>query len=217
MTVRIRVLVADDHAIVREGVHQLLSQQPDIEVVGEAADGAQVLDLARKLRPDLVLMDIGMPGMNGLEATRALKAEQPQTNVLVLTMQEGEDYFFRLLQAGASGYVLKGAGSAELLSAIRAVQQGGVYLNPTMTKKVLGDLLKRPEQVNATSDRLTPREHEVLKLIAEGKTNREIADELVLSLNTVQTHRLHIMEKLNLHNRAELVKYAIRRGLIETG
>ncbi len=217
MTVRIRVLVADDHAIVREGVHQLLSQQPDIEVVGEASDGAQVLDLARKLRPDLVLMDIGMPGMNGLEATRALKAEQPQTNVLVLTMQEGEDYFFRLLQAGASGYVLKGAGSAELLSAIRAVQQGGVYLNPTMTKKVLGDLLKRPEQVNAASDRLTPREHEVLKLIAEGKTNREIADELVLSLNTVQTHRLHIMEKLNLHNRAELVKYAIRRGLIETG
>jgi DNA-binding NarL/FixJ family response regulator len=217
MTVRIRVLVADDHAIVREGVHQLLSQQPDIEVVGEAADGAQVLDLARKLRPDLVLMDIGMPGMNGLEATRALKAEQPQTNVLVLTMQEGEDYFFHLLQAGASGYVLKGAGSAELLSAIRAVQQGGVYLNPTMTKKVLGDLLKRPEQVNAASDRLTPREHEVLKLIAEGKTNREIADELVLSLNTVQTHRLHIMEKLNLHNRAELVKYAIRRGLIEAG
>ncbi len=217
MTVRIRVIVADDHAIVREGVHQLLSQQPDIEVVGEAADGAQVLDLARRLKPDLVLMDIGMPVMNGLEATRALKAEQPQTNVLVLTMQEGEDYFFRLLQAGASGYVLKGAGSAELLSAIRAVQQGGVYLNPTMTKKVLGDILKRPEQANAASDPLTPREREVLKLIAEGKTNREIADELVLSLSTVQTHRLHIMEKLNLHNRTELVKYAIRRGLIEAG
>ena len=144
MTVKIRVLVADDHAIVREGVHQLLSHQPDIEVVGEAADGAQAVALARKLRPDLVLMDIGMPGMNGLEATRALKSEQPQMDVLVLTMQEGEDYFFRLLQAGASGYVLKGAGSAELLSAIRAVQQGGVYLNPTMTKKVLGDLLKRP-------------------------------------------------------------------------
>lgn len=217
MTAKIRVLVADDHAIVREGVHQLLSQEPDIEVVGEAADGAQAVDLARKLRPDLVLMDIGMPGMNGLEATRVLKAEQPQTDVLVLTMQEGEDYFFRLLQAGASGYVLKGAGSAELLSAIRAVRQGGVYLNPTMTKKVLGDVLKRPEQARAASDPLTPREREVLKLIADGMTNREIADELVLSLSTVQTHRLHIMEKLNLHNRTELVKYAIRRGLIESG
>jgi DNA-binding NarL/FixJ family response regulator len=215
MTARIRVLIADDHAIVREGVHQLLSQQTDIEVVGEAADGAQALALARQLQPDLVLMDIGMPGMNGLEATRALKAEQPETNVLVLTMQEGEEYFFRLLEAGAAGYVLKGAGSAELLSAIRAVQQGGVYLNPLMTKKVLGDMLKRPEQVNAASDPLTPREREVLKLIAEGKTNREIADELVLSLNTVQTHRLHLMEKLNLHNRTELVKYAMRRGLIQ--
>jgi DNA-binding NarL/FixJ family response regulator len=215
MTGRIRVLVADDHAIVREGVHQLLAQQPDIEVVGEAADGAQALAMARRLKPDLVLMDIGMPGMNGLEATRALKAERPQTNVLVLTMQEGEEYFFHLLEAGASGYVLKGASSAELLSAIRAVQQGGVYLNPMMTKQVLRDVLRRPDQTNAASDPLTPREREVLKLIAEGKTNREIADELVLSLNTVQTHRQHIMEKLNLHNRTELVKYAIRRGLIQ--
>lgn len=217
MTTRIRVVVADDHAIVREGVHQLLSQQPDIEVVGEAADGLQALDLARKLKPDLVVMDIGMPGMNGLEATRALKAEQPQTNVLVLTMQEGEDYFFRLLQAGAAGYVLKGAGSGELLSAIRAVQQDGVYLNPAMTRRVLRDVLNRPQPDTAARDPLTPREHEVLKLIAEGKTNREIANELILSLNTVQTHRLHLMEKLNLHNRAELVKYAIRRGLIEAG
>lgn len=217
MTNRIRVVVADDHAIVREGVHQLLSQQPDIEVVGEASDGVQALDLARKLKPDVVVMDIGMPGMNGLEATRALKAEQPQTRVLVLTMQEGEDYFFRLLQAGASGYVLKGAGSGELLSAIRAVEQDGIYINPTMTKKLLEDVLKRPEQDKVTRDPLTPREREVLKLIAEGMTNREIANELILSLNTVQTHRLHIMEKLDLHNRAELVKYAIRRGLIEEG
>jgi DNA-binding NarL/FixJ family response regulator len=215
MTARIRVLIADDHAIVREGLHHLLGQQPDIEIVGEAGDGAQVLALARKLKPDLVLMDIGMPHMNGLEATRALKAEQPQTNVLVLTMQEGEEYFFRLLEAGASGYVLKGAGSAELLAAIRAVQEGGVYLNPMMTKKVLSDVLRRPQQAEAAGDPLTPREREVLQHIAEGKTNREIADELVLSLNTVQTHRMHIMEKLNLHNRAELVKYAMRRGLIQ--
>ncbi len=214
MSGKIRVLIADDHAIVREGARHLLSQEPDIEVVGEAANGAQALELARKFVPDIVLMDISMPGMNGLEATRALKAAQPQTNVLVLTMQEGEDYFFRLLNAGASGYVLKGAGSVELLSAIRAVHQGGVYLNPMMTRKVLGDFLKRAEQSESV-DPLTPREREVLKLIAAGKTNREIADELVLSLNTVQTHRLHLMEKLNLHNRAELVKYAIRRGLID--
>lgn len=215
MTSKIRVLIADDHAIVREGLRQLLGQQPDIEVVGEAGDGTQALALARKLKPDLVLMDIGMPKMTGLEATRALKAEQPETNVLVLTMQEGEEYFFHLLQAGAAGYVLKGGGSVELLSAIRAVMEGGVYLNPMMTKKVLSDVLKRPEHAETGTDPLTPRERQVLKLIAEGKTNREIADDLVLSLNTVQTHRLHIMEKLNLHSRAELVKYAIRRGLIE--
>lgn len=215
MGVKIRVVLADDHAIVREGINQLLSQEPDIQVVGQAADGAQALALARQLKPDLVLMDMAMPGMNGLEATRLIKAEQPGTAVLVLTMQEGEEYFFSVLQAGASGYVLKGAGSAELLSAIRAVLQGGVYLNSMMTKKLFSDALKRPELIDHTSDPLTARERQVLKMIAEGKMNREIADELVISLNTVQTHRLHIMEKLNLHNRTELVKYAIRRGLIE--
>lgn len=212
---KIRVLLADDHAIVREGIHQLLSREPDIEVVGEAADGAQALTLARQVKPNLVLMDLAMPGMSGMEATRLLKAELPQTNILVLTMQEGEEYFFSVLQAGASGYVLKGAGSAELLSAIHAVLQGGVYLDAMMTKKLFSDALKRPEMLNRASDPLTVRERQVLTMIAEGKTNREIADELVLSLNTVQTHRLHIMEKLNLHNRSELVKYAIRRGLIQ--
>ncbi len=212
---RIRILLADDHAIVREGVRLLLDAQPDMEVVGEAADGEQALALARELKPDLVLMDIGMPAMNGLEATRALKAAQPQTSILVLTMHEGEDYFFRILAAGASGYLLKGAGSAELLSAIRAVHQGGVYLYPTMAKKLMSDYLKNQEGGAAANDPLTPRERQVLKLIAAGKSTREIAEELVLSSNTVQTHRLHIMEKLNLHKRSELIKYAIRRGLIE--
>jgi len=211
---KIRVLLADDHAIVREGVRLLLNAQPDIEVVGEASNGEQALALARTLAPDIVLMDIGMPGMNGLEATQALKAAQPQTNILVLTMHEGEDYFFRILAAGASGYLLKGASSGELLSAIRAVHAGGVYLYPTMAKKLMGDYLKG-QKVGSERDPLTPREREVLKLIAEGKTNREIAEELVLSQNTVQTHRLHLMEKLNLHNRTELIKYAMRRGLIE--
>jgi DNA-binding NarL/FixJ family response regulator len=211
----IRILLADDHAIVREGVRSLLAAQADMEVVGEAADGMQAFALARSLQPDIVLMDIGMPGMNGLEATRALKTAQPETKVLVLTMHEDEGYFFRVLAAGASGYLLKGAGSAELLSAIRAVQQGGVYLDPMMAKKLMSDYLKGRERGMDGDDPLTPREHEVLKLIAAGKTNREVAEDLVLSVNTVQTHRLHLMEKLNLHNRTELIKYAIRRGLID--
>lgn len=212
---KIRVLLADDHAILREGVRMMLNAQPDIRVIGEAADGEEALALARSLAPDLVLMDIGMPGTNGLEATRTLKAERPCINILVLTMHESEDYFFRILAAGASGYVLKGASSDELLSAIRAVHQGGVYLYPTMAKRLLNDYLKTRRECADEEEPLTSREHQVLKLIAAGKTNREIAEELVLSLNTVQTHRLHLMAKLNLHNRAQLIKYAARRGLIE--
>ena len=212
---KIRVLLADDHAIVREGVRLLLNTQPDVQVIGEATNGEQAIELARALAPDILLMDIGMPGMNGLEATRALKKELPSVNILVLTMHEGDDYFFRILAAGASGYLLKGASSEELLSAIRAVHQGGVYLYPTMARKLIGDYLKKQKEDAANPERLTPRERQVLRLIAEGKTNREIAEEFVLSINTVQTHRLHLMEKLNLHNRAELIKYAVRRGLIE--
>ena len=212
---KIRVLLADDHAIVREGVRLLLNTQSDIDVIGEATNGEQAIALARTLAPDILLMDIGMPGMNGLEATRALKKELPSVNILVLTMHEGDDYFFRILAAGASGYLLKGASSEELLSAIRAVHQGGVYLYPTMAKKLMSDYLKKQKEDTDDPERLTPRERQVLKLIAEGKTNREIAEEFVLSINTVQTHRLHLMEKLNLHNRAELIKYAVQRGLIE--
>jgi two-component system response regulator NreC len=211
---KIRVLLADDHAIVREGVRMLLNAQPDVEVVGEAANGEQTIDLTRQLAPDIVLMDIGMPGMNGLQATRAVKAAQPQTNVLVLTMQEGQDYFFSILAAGASGYVLKGAHSAELLAAIRAVHKGGVYLDPMMAKKLMSDYLKRGEQEKVSG--LSDRERQVLRLIADGLTAQQIADKLVISVNTVQTHRLHIMEKLNLHNRAELIKYAIHKGLIQS-
>jgi DNA-binding NarL/FixJ family response regulator len=211
---KIRVLVADDHAIVREGVRLLLDAQPDIEVVGEASDGAQAVDFTRTLKPDIVLMDIGMPGMNGLEATRTLKSAHPQTNVLALTMQEGEDYFFSILAAGASGYVLKGAHSSELLAAIRAVHDGGVYLDPIMVKKLLSDYLRRGEHESESN--LSERERQVLRLIAGGLTAQQIADKLVISVNTVQTHRLHIMEKLNLHSRAELIKYAIRKGLIQS-
>lgn len=211
-----RVLIADDHAIVREGLRSLLEVQSDIEIVGEAEDGQEALSMARELKPDIILMDITMPGMNGLEATRQIKRENPDVKILVLTMHEGDEYFFKLLDAGAAGYLVKGCSSSELISALRAVQQGDVFLYPTMTKKLLSHYLQRGR---GTGDReavdgLTNREQEILKYIADGHTNQEIADALVLSVATVQTHRANIMAKLGLHNSAELVKYAIRQGFI---
>lgn len=210
----IRVLIADDHVVMREGISFLLEAEPDIQVVGQASDGQEAWEKARQLKPDIVLMDITMPGISGLEATRQLRAALPETQVLVLTMHEGDEFFFRMLQAGASGYVLKGASSDELLNAIRAVHRGGVYLYPTMAKKLLTDYMSRPSTEQSSYDDLTPREREILTLIAQGLTNREIAAKLVISVNTVGTHRQNIMEKLDLHNKSELIKYAIRKGLI---
>lgn len=210
----IRVLVADDHVVMREGICLLLEDEPDIEVVGQASNGQEAWEKARELKPDVVLMDITMPGMSGLEATRQLRTALPEIQVLVLTMHEGDEFFFRMLQVGASGYVLKGASSDELLSAIRAVHRGGVYLYPTMARKLLTDYLSRPSSEQGSYDELTPREREILTLIAEGLTTREIAEKLVISANTVQTHRQNIMDKLDLHNKSELIKYAIRKGLI---
>lgn len=213
---KMKVLIADDHAIVREGLRSLLEVQSDIDVAGEARTGNEVVEMAETLQPDIILMDITMPDMNGLEATRAIKRSNPEVKVLVLTMHEGDEYFFKLLDAGASGYLIKGCSSAELISALRAVQQGDVFLYPTMTKKLLGDYLQRGRGTGEKddADNLTNREREILRYIAEGNTNQEIADALVLSVATVQTHRANIMQKLGLHNSAELVKYAIRRGLI---
>ncbi|MFQ6015860.1 MAG: response regulator [Anaerolineae bacterium] len=214
---RIRVLIVDDHTIVRAGVRLLLDAEADIEVVGEAADGQEAIDRAAKLQPDVVLMDIGMPGMNGLEATREIKSRWPNMQVLVLTMHRSDDYFFQVLDAGASGYVLKGAGTGDLISAVRAVDQGDVFLYPSMAKKLVADYLGRVRsgEERASYDGLTNREREVLTLVAEGLTSQEIADQLTLSVNTVQAHRRNIMGKLNLHNRSELIKYAIRHGLIQ--
>jgi two-component system response regulator NreC len=210
-----RVLIADDHAIVREGLRSLLDVQSDIEVTGEARDGQEVVEMAAALKPDIILMDITMPGMNGLDATRVIKQHDPEVKILILTMHEGDEYFFKLLDAGASGYLIKGCSSGELISALRAVQQGDVFLYPTMTKKLLSDYLHRGKGGDKDStDNLTNREKEILKYIADGNTNQEIADALVLSVATVQTHRANIMQKLGLHNSAELVKYAIRQGLI---
>ncbi len=213
---KIRVLIADDHAIVRDGLKMILAGRPDIEVAGEAVDGAEAVNKVKELEPDVVLMDITMPGKNGLEATREIKQLNPEVKILVLTMHESDDYFYKILEAGASGYFVKGGSSQELISAILAVWRGEVFIYPSMAKKLLTHYLQRAKTGRdaETFGQLTNREQEILKLIAEGRNNQEIADLLVLSPTTVQTHRAHIMTKLGLHNRTELVKYAIRQGFI---
>lgn len=218
MEKKIRVLVADDHTIVREGVRLLLEAQPDLEVVGEASDGQEAFELVRKLQPDLVVMDIQMPNWNGLQATRAIKQEFPHLHILALTMYESDEYFFQVLAAGASGYILKKAASTDLLAAIRAVHQGDVFLYPSVARRLVSDYLTRVKsgEEQSSYDGLTAREREVLKLIAEGHTNQVIAEKLVISPSTVQTHRNRIMQRLNLHTRAELIKYANRKGMIDT-
>lgn len=213
-----RIVVADDHTLIRRGIVGLLNAQPDMEVVGEASNGREALDSAVRLSPDVVLMDIGMPGTNGLEATREIRKQVPAAQVLILTVHDREDYLFQALRAGASGYILKGADVQDLLTAVRSVKIGQIYLYPTVTKKLLADYLRRAEtgEDRASFDGLTEREREVLQLIAGGKTTPEIAQDLHLSPHTVQTHREHIMEKLNLHRKADLIKYAIRSGLVDS-
>jgi len=213
----IRVLLAEDHILVREGVRALLEAQPDMEVVAEASDGSEAVRKALDLLPDVVLMDITMPGTNGLEATRLIRKAAPGVRILALTMHGTDDYFFRLLDAGASGYVLKESASSDLLSAIRAVHRGGVFLSPSVAKRLVDDHLRRASEGDQRPgyDSLTDRERQILKLIGEGCTNQEIAQKLCLSVNTVQTHRTHIMDKLNLHNRTELLRFAVRAGFLE--
>ncbi len=217
MAETIRVLIVDDHAILRAGVRLLLQAEPDIEVVGEAGDGQAAIAQAEALEPDVVLMDLAMPGISGLEAAREIKRRWPQVQVLALTVHRSDDYFFRMLEAGASGYVLKGADPADLLTAVRAAHSGYVFLYPSMADKLVSDYLRRVAagEERASYDGLTEREREVLRLVAEGHTTAEIAQALYVSPHTVQSHRRAIMEKLNLHNRVELVRYAMRRGLIE--
>ncbi len=214
---KIRVLLADDHAIVREGVKRILTAEPDLEVVGEAEDGLQAVEQAKKLKPDVAVLDISMPGINGIEATKQIKAALPDTHTLALTMHSDDSYVFQLLKAGASGYVLKRAAATDLVQAIRAARRGEAFLYPSVAKAVVADYLKRVEtgEGRETYDGLTEREKEILTLVAEGATNQDIAQKLYISVKTVQTHRAHIMEKLNLHDRTMLVRYAIRKGLIE--
>ena len=216
MADKIRLLLADDHAVVRSGLRMLLEAQPDLVIVAEAETGQEAVRRAVELAPDVVLMDIEMPGMNGIEATRRIKAEAPATAVLALTMYEDDQYFFEMLRAGASGYVPKRAAPDELVSAIRAASRGEVFLYPSLAGRLVQDYLQRGPagERDAAEDELTPREQEVLTLIAEGFSNNEIADRLVISAKTVDRHRENIMRKLNLHNRVDLVKYALRKGLI---
>lgn len=214
---KVRILIADDHSIVREGVRMILAGQEDFEVVGEASTGREALERARTLAPDVVVMDISMPDMNGIQATEKIRKELPSVQVLGLTMHEEHSYVFELLKVGAAGYVLKRAAAEDLVSGVRAAHRGEAFLYPSVAKAVVQDYLQRAttKEKDDAMDGLTEREREVLTLIAEGLTNQEIAGKLYISIKTVQTHRAHIMEKLNLHDRTELVRYAIRKGLIE--
>lgn len=217
---QIRLLLVDDHAVVRAGLRMLFAAADDLEIVGEAENGVEGVRMACELRPDVVLMDISMPNMNGIEATRRIKAQCPEIAVLALTMHEDDQYFFEMLSAGASGYVPKRAAPNDLLSAIHAVRNGGMFLFPSVARLLVDDYLQKHEQPGAAPrgfEELTEREREVLALIAEGRNNQEIADRLVISIKTVNRHRENIMAKLNLHSRVELVRYAIEKGLIELG
>lgn len=213
---KISVLLADDHRILREGIRSLLEKAPDIEVVGEASEGGEAVAKAQQLSPDVVLMDITMPGMNGLEATRQIKALKPGIKVLILTMHESNQYISQFLRSGASGYVLKDTAASELVGALRAVSQGDAFLYPSIARKLLEEYLQKVQngEESQSYDGLTEREQEVLKMIAEGRTNKEIADMLSLSIRTIQAHRANLMGKLHMHDRTELVRYAIRKGLI---
>ena len=210
----IRVLLADDHAVLRAGLRALLSAEPDMEVVGEAGDGAEAVTLAAQLRPDVVVMDISMPVKEGLAATAEITAGLPETRVLVLTMHAEEQYLLKVLEAGGSGYVLKRSADTELMEAIRTVQRGEAYLYPSATRLLLQAYQHGDRAAPPAGGKLSEREEEVLRLTAEGYSNTEIGAQLYLSPKTVDTYRQRIMEKLGLHHRAELVRYALETGLL---
>ncbi len=213
----IRLLLVDDHAVVRSGLKMLLGSERDVEIVGEAGTAAEALDVAAQVRPDVILMDIGLPDKSGIEATREIKKRFEKMSVVALTIHEDEEYFFKMLEAGASGYVPKRAAPEELLNAIRAAAIGEVYLYPSLAKLLVKDYLsqERPADEKSNLDGLTEREHEILTYLAEGQSNEEISKSLVISPKTVERHRDNIMHKLNLHSRSELVRYAIRKGIIK--
>ncbi len=212
----IRLLLVDDHAVVRGGLRMLLENEPDMCIVGEASSGAEAMHMVEVLQPDLVIMDISLPDVSGIEATQRIKQARPNVGVVALTIHEDQQYRFEMLQAGASAYVPKRAAPADLISAIRAVHSGDVYIYPSLAKLLVRDFLSRAEEdTRSAMDGLTAREQEVLSLLADGLTTDEIAEALVISPHTVARHRENLMSKLGLHSRSELVKYAIRKGLIK--
>jgi two-component system, NarL family, response regulator NreC len=216
--VSIQVVIADDHAIVRSGLSMLINAQEDMEVVGMATDGGEAVDLALKFRPHIIVMDLSMPpGENGLSATMKLRELAPDIGVLVLTMHDDEEYLFRVLQAGASGYILKSAPDIVLIDAIRTVYKGDAYLYPSATKTLIQEFMQRVQK-GVDTDRfnvLTEREQEILVLVAKGYANKEIAEKLCVSVKTIETHKTKIMEKLQLKTRPELVRYAMKKGLLD--
>ena len=211
----IRVLLADDHTLVRAGIRSLLENMEGIEVIAEAGDGREALRLVRTHRPDVVLMDIAMPGLNGLEAAARIAKKFPNVRVIILSMHVNEEYVLQALRAGAAGYMVKGADAAELEIAIRAVARGGTYLSPMVSKHVVTDYIQRISGETSPLELLTPRQREVLQLIAEGYSTKKIARTLKISVKTVETHRMQLMERLDIHDIAGLVRYAIRIGLVK--
>jgi two-component system, NarL family, response regulator NreC len=216
-----KILITDDHALFREGIHRMLETEQDLEVVGEAQDARDALNKVGELMPDIVLMDINMPGLSSIEAAQQIKKTHPNTKVLFLTMYDDQEYIVRCLKAEAAGYVLKDTPSAQLITAIREVTRGGQYISPLALKKVMVDYLGRGRsadtQLETSYETLTAREREVLKLLAEGLSIKEVAGKLTISAKTADVHKSNLMRKLDIHDRAELIKYAIRNKLIKVG
>ena len=212
----VRIVLADDHTVMRNGLRLLLERQPNLKVVGEAADGRQAVALSESANPDVVIMDIGMPNLNGIEAARQIVSHNPRTAIAILSMHSDESYVIRALKAGARAYLLKDSAEADLLAAIRALSEGKSFFSPAISRILVEDYMRQLERQGAedTYELLTNREREILQLLAEGKTNKEVAAMLNLSLYTVETHRTHILQKLNLHSVPELILYAVRKGII---
>jgi two-component system response regulator NreC len=214
---KVRILLADDHQVLRSGLRALLNMEPDFEVVGEASNGIEAVKLAETLRPDIIVMDVSMPEMDGLKAAEEIQSLGLQAKIVMLTVHADEQYLFQTLKAGASGYVHKSSADSELIDAIRTANRGDVFLYPSAIKKLLGEYLRGESRETDEKDPLTNREREVLKATVEGYTNNEIAEQLVISPKTVDTYRQRIMEKLNLHHRSELIRYALKRGYLVPG
>ena len=212
----IRILLADDHTVMRNGLRLLLERQPNLTVVGEASDGRETVRAAESVSPDVVVMDIAMPNLNGIEAARQITATRPETAIVILSMHSDESYVIRALKAGARAYLLKDSAEGDLIAAIHAISEGKSFFSPAISRILVEDYMRQLEQqhVEDTYELLTAREREILQLLAEGKTNKEVASMLNLSVYTVETHRTHILQKLNLHNVPELILYAVRKGII---